>query len=119
MDQRLVDLSKEAFAFLAELASSGHVEAVGLPDSPRRIELLMRQVLQESLNILRHEDETVSLEQLGGRGAVIRLVDLVNAARQLPDGQRPELEPTLSQTINQNRGRTRAALTARRKEPPM
>ena len=118
MDQQLIDLSKEAVAFLAELASSGHVEAVGLSESPRRIEVLMRQVLQESLNILRHEDETVSLEHLGGRGAVIRLVDLVNAARQLPDGQRPEFELTLSQTINQNRGRTRGALTARRKEPP-
>jgi len=114
MSDRLLALSKDAFGFLADLAESGNVERVGLPSSPERIEKLLAHVLQESLNILRHEDETVSIEQLGGRTAVRRLVELQHAAAKLPESVRPMLEPTLSQQI-QSQSRGRRALTARRK----
>lgn len=110
MSEKLLALSKEAFAFLTELVESGNVETFGLPSSPERIEVLLAHVLQESLNILRHEDETVSIEQLGGRTAVRRLVELQHAAAALPEPIR--LEPTLSQKI-QSQSRGRRAITAR------
>ena len=115
LDKELIGLSKEAFAFLTELAESGIVEKHGLPNSPTRIEKLLCHVLQESVNILRHEDETLSIETLGGLTAVRRLVTLQHAVAKLPDEVRPQLEQTLSQKIHQGR-RGRAGLTARNKK---
>lgn len=95
----LLPVAREAFAFLCELAESGNVAAYGLETSQERINVLLQHVLQESLNILRHEDETVSIEQLGGRTAVLRLVGLGHAARALPEEVRPVFEQTLSQRV--------------------
>lgn len=112
----LLPVAREAFAFLCELAESGNVAVYGLEQSQERINTLLHHVLQESLNILRHEDETVSLEQLGGIAAVRRLVDLQHAARALPADLRPDLERTLSQKVHQGaRGRA-ARIAPRRKE---
>ena len=97
LDEELIGLSKEAFAFLTALAESGNVEMYGLPSSPGRIEKLLCHVLGESVNILREEDETLSIETLGGLTAVRRLVTLQHAVAKLPDGVRPELKQAFSQ----------------------
>jgi len=95
---RLTELARDALGLLADLTEGGHAQ---LTSTPARSEALMRHVLQESLNILRHEDETVALEKLGGRTAVRHLAELTRAALELPD---VELEPTLSQIIDEDRG---------------
>lgn len=113
LNKALLDLTKETFAFLIDLAESGHVETFGLPMSPERIEKHLCQVLQESLNILQHEDETVSIEHFGGITAVRKLVSLKQAVQKLPENMRPQLELTLSQTIRQQSKRGRPARTVR------
>lgn len=111
----LLPPAREAFAFLCELVESGNVPRHGLESSQARINALLRHVLEESLNILRHEDETVSIEQLGGRTAVRRLVELQHTAEALPEEVRPVLEKTLSQKINeQSRGRPARTIRNRR-----
>jgi len=98
---RLTELARDALGLLADLTEGGHAQ---LTSTSARSEALMRHVLQESLNILRHEDETVALEKLGGRTAVRRVAELTRAARELPD---IELERTISQSINEDRGPSR------------
>jgi hypothetical protein len=115
MNQELLTLSREAYELLVELAESGNVEVHGLQTSLERIEKLAGHVLEEALNVLRLEDETLSLEQTGGLRAVRKLVELTNRARRLPEELRPELEQTLSQKINSG-GRARAARTIRNLE---
>lgn len=114
--ESLLPVAREAFAFLCDLVESGNVPLYGLENSQERINVLLHHVLQESLNILRHEDETVSIEQLGGRKAVLRLVHLGHAAAALPEEVRPALELTLSQKINQQSQRRPVRLAPRRKE---
>lgn len=98
---RLTELARDALGLLADLTEGGHAQ---LSSTPARTQALMRHVLQESLSILRHEDETVALEQLGGRTAVRRLAGLTRAALELPD---IELEPTISQILDRERGPAR------------
>lgn len=115
MNREFLTLSKEAYDLLIELAESGNVEIHGLQTSLERIEKLAEHVLEEAINVLRLEDETLSLEQTGGLRAVRKLVELTNRSRRLPEELRPELEQTLSQRINSG-GRARAARTIRNLE---
>jgi len=117
--EALLPQTREAFVFLCELVESGNVPRYGLESSQERINALLLHVLQESLNILRHEDETLSVEQLGGRTAVRKLVEMQHAIQELPEEVRPILEKTLSQQINeQNRGKTKPLLPRRSKKFP-
>jgi hypothetical protein len=105
-------LALEVLRFVLELRDRGHPQ---LEQTSARIDDLVRHVVGEGLNILRLEDETTSLELLGGVVAVRRLTQMTNRSRKLPEHLRPELEKTLSQKILE-RGRGRPARTIRRKE---
>jgi hypothetical protein len=68
--------AREAFDLLLELASSGLDKKLGLPSTPAKINKLLHRTLTEALSILLREDETLSLETLGGKRIVKRVQKL-------------------------------------------
>jgi hypothetical protein len=96
------EIATDVLAFVVELIRSGNVEKYGYKTSTGRIERLLAHVVEEGINVLRHEDETLSIEYLGGISSVRRLQTLIRAAKELPDELRPDFERTITQMLHEN-----------------
>jgi len=68
-------------------------------DTSSLLEEAMKELLEKVLDILRREDETASLENLGGLGAVRRLSNLIKHSQELPEHQRPALRKSLMEQL--------------------
>ena len=107
--EALLRMTRETFNFLCDLIESGNIAAYGLESSQERANKLLHHALTESLNILRLEDETLSIETLGGLEAVKKLVRLGHEVAALPEHLRVKLDLTLGQHLRQKSGHGRAA----------
>lgn len=87
-------LALEGLELLLELTLTGHPS---YQDTRAQTDELLKKILEESLYILRQEDETTSLEELGGLRAVRRLSNLITRSQELPEQLRPVLKKTPTQ----------------------
>ena len=89
VNKDLIEVSKEVFSFLVDYLDSGMIESSGTFSGENKGERLLAHLVQEGINILRHESETVGMELYGGHA---RLDALVYQTSSLPEHLKPELE---------------------------
>ena len=89
VNKELVEVSKEVFSFLVEYLESGMIESSGTISGETKGERLLAHLVQEGINLLRHEGGTVGMELYG---RTKDLDTLVKKVRSLPEHLRPELE---------------------------
>lgn len=98
----LLALGQDGLEMLLDLAETGDLERYGLPSSNERLDKLLTLIATETVNILRAELETLSVEQRGKTG-IKKVMRLVEEAKQLG----LPLEATLREQMYADRGTPR------------
>lgn len=94
MSRQTRALAQDGLEMLLDLDATGDLDTYGFPSSRERLEKLLLHIASETVNILRAELETLTVEQRGKTG-IKKVCALVEEARQLAI----PLEPTVREQM--------------------